>query len=110
AKVLAYNLAVSPDAALRWQYDPHGNRIARVTFPAGTTVRELAITIDLALEIRPVNPFDFFVDDRCRELPFAYPDGLEGELAPFLSGALPGPRLAAFLEDLPPRGYITDYL
>lgn len=110
ATILSYNLAIEPAAELRWQHDPSGNRVARVTFPAGAKVGELAIDVNVALEVRPVNPFDFFVDDRCRELPFTYPDGLAHELAPFLSAAPPSPALAAFLEDLPARGYITDHL
>ena len=73
AKVLSYNLAFSPKAEIRWQQDPWGNRVARLTFPAGAEAEELALVVDAAFEIRPVNPFDFFVDDRCREVPFVYP-------------------------------------
>ncbi len=112
ARVLSYNLAYSPNAEIRWQQDPWGNRVARLTFPAGAQAAELAIVVDAAFEIRPVNPFDFFVDDRCRELPFEYPDGLARELSPFLAAAHgdPGPRLARWLEELPPKGYVTDHL
>ncbi|MCC6875517.1 MAG: hypothetical protein IT378_14520, partial [Sandaracinaceae bacterium] len=78
AAILSYNLDVRPsNMQVRWQQDPHGNRIARLTVPAGQEVRELSLTVDLAVDVRPVNPFDFFVDDRCRDLPFTYPDGLE---------------------------------
>jgi uncharacterized protein (DUF2126 family) len=110
ARILSYQLGIRPETQLRWQHDPFGNRVARVTFAAGAPVHELAVEVNLALEVRPVNPFDFFVDDRCRDLPFEYPDGLAHELAPFLSSAPPSPALAAFLEDLPARGYITDHL
>jgi uncharacterized protein (DUF2126 family)/transglutaminase-like putative cysteine protease len=112
AKILAYNLAIAPEGEVHWQQDPSGNRVARLTLPAGKTVDELAVTVDLAVDVRPVNPFDFFVDDRCRDLPFEYPDGLAGELAPFLAAAHPPPsdRLRAFLATIPARGYITDYL
>jgi uncharacterized protein (DUF2126 family) len=112
AKILAYNLAIAPEGEVHWQADPSGNRVARLTYPAGRTIEELSVTVDLAVDVRPVNPFDFFVDDRCRDLPFEYPDGLDAELAPFLARAHPplGPRTRAFLETIPARGYITDHL
>ena len=112
ARVLSYALSLPSEGEVRWQQDPWGNHIARLTLRAGERLRTLEVAVDLALEIRPVNPFDFFVDDRCRELPFAYPDGLGRELAPFLQGAhaKPGPRLATFLAEVPARGYVTDHL
>ncbi len=112
AKVLSYNLAIAPDCEVRWQYDPFGNRIARLAFAAGKPIDTLSLSVDLALEIRPVNPFDFFVDDRCRELPLTYPDELDRELLPFLASAHAptGSRLSSFLESIPPRGYVTDHL
>jgi transglutaminase-like putative cysteine protease len=110
AAVLAYNLAIEPEAEVRWQHDPWGNRVARLTFPADALTRELALRVECAVDIRPVNPFDFFVDDRCQRVPFDYPDGLTEELAPFLSRALPSARLAAWLERSPADGYVTDHL
>lgn len=112
ARVLNYDLAVEPKAELRWQHDPWGNRIARLTFGAGAPISALELKVELGLEIRPVNPFDFFVDDRCRELPFVYPDGLDRELEPFLAAAhpKPGPRLSRFLEGSKPTEYITDHV
>ncbi len=110
AKLLAYNLAVEPGAETRWQYDPWGNHVARLTFASGLSAESLTLTVDAAFEVRPVNPFDFFIDDRCQKVPFAYPDGLERELAPFLETASPGERLAAWLKDIPAQGYVTDHL
>ena len=110
ARLLTYNLQVSPKAELRWQQDPWGNRIVRVTFPDGRKIEELSLTVDVALEIRPVNPFDFYIDSRCEELPFVYPDGLAGELAPFLAKPSLGPKLAAFVEAHPAKGHLIDYL
>ncbi|MCC7535690.1 MAG: transglutaminase family protein [Deltaproteobacteria bacterium] len=110
ARVLSYNLEVTPAAEVRWQHDPWGNRLARLTFPVTVESDRLELEVDLALDVRPVNPFDFFVDDRCRQLPFRYPDGLEQELAPFLGTSIAGPRLSAFLESLPFRGYVVDWL
>ena len=110
ARLLSYNLSISPEPELRWQYDPWGNRVARVSFSAGKAASALEVTVDAAFDIRPVNPFDFFIDDRCHELPFRYPDGLESELGPFLSNAKPGARLAEWLKGSPLAGYPTDWL
>jgi uncharacterized protein (DUF2126 family) len=55
-----------------------------------------------------VNPFDFFLDDRCQEAPFRYPEELRLDLRPFLDLEEPavggGSRLAALLSELPARG------
>ncbi|MEM9696534.1 MAG: transglutaminase family protein, partial [Myxococcota bacterium] len=110
ARLLSYNLVVSPDNQVHWQYDPWGNRIARVTFEMETGERELEVLVEAAFEIRSVNPFDFFVDSRCRDVPFAYPDGLAEELAPFLAHETPGPRLQKWLREIPAEGYVTDHL
>ncbi|MCB9653236.1 MAG: transglutaminase family protein [Deltaproteobacteria bacterium] len=111
AHVLSYNLTVAPKCEVKWQRDPAGNRIARATFPADAKASELRLVVDASFEIRPVNPFDFFVDDRCRELPFRYPDNLDVELAPYMGRpAEPGSLLAAFVEENRAHGYITDYL
>jgi hypothetical protein len=36
------------------------------------------VLVELAVEINAINPFDFFVDDRARKVPFVYPDGQVG--------------------------------
>jgi uncharacterized protein (DUF2126 family)/transglutaminase-like putative cysteine protease len=111
AAILDYALDVKPAGELRWQQDPHGNHIARLTYPAEVLVQELEVTVDASVEIRPVNPFDFFVDDRCQRVPFEYPDGLATELAPFRAAASElGPKLRAFLDQLPDTAYVTDFL
>ncbi len=110
ARLLSYNLEVSPECKVRWQHDPWGNRIARLSFDKELRARELSLQVDAAFDVRPVNPFDFFVDDRCEQLPFRYPDGLEAELAPFLGAVTPGPLLAALLREHPLRGNTVDYL
>ena len=50
-------------------------RGTRVTFKAGQAVSELDVLVELAVEINAINPFDFFIDDRARKVPFVYPDG-----------------------------------
>jgi uncharacterized protein (DUF2126 family) len=110
ARVLTYNLDVGQECDLRWQYDPWSNRIARIVFTEGSKVDELRVIVDAAFDIRPVNPFDFYVDERAGTFPFAYPEGLSEELAPFLGRTPFSGRLAAFIGADEPKGYVVDYL
>ena len=110
ARLLSYNLDIRPKPVVHWHQDPSGNRVARATFEDQTPAPRLDLVVDAAFEIRPVNPFDFYVDDRFRDLPWAYPPRLREELAPFLKPQALGPRTEAFAESLPPRGYVVDYL
>ena len=84
ARIESYTLSVEPEHRLHWQRDPHGNHVARATFKAGHKTSALDILVEMTVDISPANPFDFFVDDRAKMLPFTYPDGLDAELAPFL--------------------------
>jgi len=100
ARVENYRLDVAPEHRLHWQRDPHGNHVARVTFKAGQRVELLELVVELALDVRPVNPFDFFVDARAKTAPFRYPDDLAGELAAFLDTGDPAYRLGRRAVDL----------
>jgi uncharacterized protein (DUF2126 family) len=93
-------LAPQPEHRLHWQRDPHGNHVARVTFRAGDLVDELAIMVELAVDVRPVNPFDFFVDERVGTTPFTYPERLDAELAPYLDTGDPAYRMGRLASDL----------
>jgi len=114
ARIESYGLTVPEEAALRWQLDPFGNHVAHLSFAKGSRLRELELRVELAVEIRPVNPFDFFLDDRCKEAPFHYPADLARDVAPFLDpeddALRGGPRLAAFLDALPRRGPTVELL
>jgi uncharacterized protein (DUF2126 family) len=110
AHLLSYNLTVEPTGELRWQHDPWGNQVVRLTFPEGHRSTSLVLTVDAAFEIRPVNPFDFFVDERCKKVPFSYPPDIQAELGAYLDPRAPGPRLARWLQELPFDGYVTDFL
>jgi len=107
-RVESYRLEVSPEHRVHWQRDPHGNHVARISFKAGARTSSLEMTVELALDVQPQNPFDFFVDDRARAMPFRYPDNLAAELAPFLDTNDPayalGERTRALFEELPARG------
>jgi uncharacterized protein (DUF2126 family) len=114
ARIESYSLAIAPEHRLHWQRDPHGNHIARVTFKAGQTLTALDIVVELAVDIQPINPFDFFIDDRVRNLPFTYPDRLDAELAPYLDTGDPAYRLGKvgmeLLRDLPAKGDTVNLL
>jgi transglutaminase-like putative cysteine protease len=108
ARIESYRLDIQPEHRLHWQRDPHGNRVARVTFKSGQQLEQLEIVVELAVDIQPVNPFDFFVDDRAKQVPFNYPDDLATELGVFLDTTDPAYRLGrnalALLERVPARG------
>ncbi|MBL9017047.1 MAG: transglutaminase family protein [Myxococcales bacterium] len=123
ARIESYTLAIdlhaasTPEHRVHWQRDPHGNHVARVTFKAGQRVSALDLTVELAADIAPVNPFDFFLDDRAQQVPFSYreaAEGLDHELAPYLDTADPafrmGPKATALLESIPWGGHTTDAL
>ncbi|MDC7682575.1 transglutaminase family protein [Asticcacaulis sp. BYS171W] len=83
AHVQSYSLKVSPENHfINWQQDPFGNWLARIVFPE--KVNHFKVEVDLVLEIRVFNPFDFFLEDSATFYPFGYSDALKEELAPYL--------------------------
>lgn len=114
AAIETYSLTITPEHRVHWQRDPYGNRIARVTFKAGQEVPVFDITVELTVDMRPINPFDFFVDDRAKQVPFTYPDQLASELAGFLDTQDPAYRLGKlgveFLKGLPAAGVTVDFI
>ena len=74
----------------------------------------LEVLVELALDIRPVNPFDFFIDERCETVPFTYPPELSRDLVPFLDPTDPelasGPRFEALLASLPAGGPTVEFV
>src|SRR6185295_15897906 len=114
AAIESYWLVIEPEHRLHWQRDPHGNHVARVTFKAGQAIEALDLLVEFTIDVRPVNPFDFLIDDRVKQLPFRYPDELGGELAPFLDTGDPayqiGDRARALLGELPVHGPTLDRL
>src|SRR3954447_4043233 len=98
-RIALYAMQVTPEHDERWQSDPHGNWVARCTFPDMT--REFSVTIDLQAALAPVNPFDFFVEPYATTYPFALPSDLAHELTGYCDPEPAGTRLTAFLKDLP---------
>ncbi len=111
-EVETYQLTIAGEHQLHWQRDPHGNHLARLTTRVGQRFATLDLHVELAIDVRAVNPFDFLVDPRCKLVPFAYPDALPAELAPFLELHDPayalGPLATAFLASLPEDGDVID--
>ncbi len=96
AAIKSYSLKVSPaQHFVNWQQDPSGNWLARYVFPEPVT--ELRIEVDLVTELTVINPFDFFVESDAETFPFAYPDELQAELAPYLVTEPAGPLLTDFV-------------
>src|SRR5689334_24887022 len=87
ARIETYRLLIEQEHRLHWQQDPHGNHLARSTFRAGQRIDPLDVLVELPIDVQPVNPFDFFVDDRAKTVPFRYPDGLAPAPKPFLHRA-----------------------
>lgn len=57
--------------------------------------------MDLIAEMTVINPFDFFLEEYAEKYPFAYPEQLAKELAPYLEVREQGPLLTEFLKTLP---------
>lgn len=97
--VTAYSLTIKPENHfINWQQDPFGNYLARVVFPEKS--RELSIEVDLIAEMTVINPFDFFLEEYAEHYPFAYPEQLSKELAPYLQIRENGVLLDAWLAQI----------
>ena len=97
--ILSYALSIEPqDHFLNWQQDPFGNFLALVHFPEPT--EELVVKVGLRAELHRQNPFDFFIDERCREFPFDYPADPAPDLAPYLRLDEAGEHLTAYVKGL----------
>ncbi|KUL96854.1 IMP dehydrogenase [Bosea sp. WAO] len=98
--VQSYSLKVTPaQHFVNWQQDPNGNWLARYVFPE--PVSEFRIEVDLVTELSIINPFDFFVASEAENFPFAYPEELHDELAPYLVTQPAGPLLSELLATIP---------
>jgi uncharacterized protein (DUF2126 family) len=106
AHVESYGLRVTAPGEVRWQQDPAGNFVARAGF-GEARLPELEVAVELAVDIRPVNPFDFTLDGEADQTPFDY-GPLKSDLAPYLDASDPafalGPLCAQLLEALPRAG------
>jgi uncharacterized protein (DUF2126 family)/transglutaminase-like putative cysteine protease len=112
AHVETYSLNVTAPGRIRWQQDPAANYIARVTWEEAR-VPELDVVVELAVDIRPVNPFDFRLDADAERVPVPY-----GTLLPELAAYLDrgdarfacGALADQFLGSLPREGPSVQFL
>lgn len=95
-RILSYALKVEPgEHFINWQQDPQGNYLARLVFPEKT--REFKVEVDLLAEMAVFNPFDFFLEPYAERIPFAYTEGEQRELAPYLVRLPATPLFAEYL-------------
>ena len=95
-RILSYALKVEPGQHfINWQQDPQGNYLARLVFPEKT--REFKVEVDLVAEMAVFNPFDFFLEPYAERIPFAYTEGEQRELAPYLVKLPATPLFAKYL-------------
>jgi uncharacterized protein (DUF2126 family)/transglutaminase-like putative cysteine protease len=108
--ILSYSLTIEPGQHfINWQQDPFANFCARVVIPEKTD--RFIVTVDLVADMAVINPFDFFLEERAKEWPFAYEGDLKSDLRPYLEPQPPGPLLAEFLAGIPRTGATTiDFL
>jgi transglutaminase-like putative cysteine protease len=71
-RIISYSLKVTPAKHfINWQQDPESNYLGRFVFPEKT--QELRIEVDLVAEMAVLNPFDFFLEPLCRDVPICLP-------------------------------------
>ncbi|MBS2022797.1 MAG: transglutaminase family protein [Deltaproteobacteria bacterium] len=106
ARIETYSLRVTEPGQIRWQQDPAGNHVARVTW-GEARIPELEVAVELAVDVRPVNPFDFTLDAVAETMPFVY-GPLQPDLSTYLDLNDPayacGPLTEAFFRELPKTG------
>ena len=101
-RILSYSLRVTPaDHFLNWQQDPFANYLARVVIPEKTL--EFQVEVDLVAEMSVYDPFDFFLEPSAEKFPFQYAPALKADLAPYLRPEPGGPKVTAFLKEVPQR-------
>ena len=108
AKIETYALSVDQPCARAVATGPRGQPRRAGDVRAGERVTAFDLLVEMAVDVRPVNPFDFFLDPRCEKMPFEYPRELARDLAPYLDATDPayatGPLFDAFLAELPRAG------
>jgi uncharacterized protein (DUF2126 family)/transglutaminase-like putative cysteine protease len=108
ARIERYGLTVEAGAAgnahLVWQQDPAGNFVAHARFREAA--ERLEVAVELAVDIHPVNPFDFVIQPAAETLPFDY-GAVGAELTPYRSlegeAFVRGEHFEALVRETAPR-------
>ncbi|MCW6034947.1 transglutaminase family protein [Spirulina subsalsa FACHB-351] len=96
--IQSYNITIQPsNYSITWQQDPYGNYLSRLNFPQKT--QYLSIDVDLIAEMRPINPFNFVLEQYAINYPFAYEYQLAKELEPFLATIEAGDLLQSWIQN-----------
>jgi uncharacterized protein (DUF2126 family)/transglutaminase-like putative cysteine protease len=109
SSIVGYSLKVSPEEHfINWQQDPYSNWLARLVFEK--EVKLFQVTVDLVVDLSPINPFDFFMEDESEEMPVVYEETLEKDLSSYLKlcskdGEL-GPKFDALAKECQFKGDI----
>ncbi len=81
--IVSYSMRVKPEKHfLNWVQDPQNNYQARLLTEEMT--EEFSVEVDLVAELKPINPFDFFLEKYAEKYPFEYAPSLKHELEPYL--------------------------
>ncbi|MBT5415287.1 MAG: hypothetical protein HOK81_11865 [Rhodospirillaceae bacterium] len=99
AEIVSYSLRIEPaDHVVHWIHDPHGNHLARATFP--DPAERFEVTVDLVAELGPINPFDFIVQPPFDFWPFESDEALRDQMPAYHRTEEAGPMLRAWLDSL----------
>ncbi|GBF51421.1 putative amidoligase [Leptospira ryugenii] len=97
--IVSYSLRLQPENYfINWQQDPFGNYLARLVFNEKSNIFQVAV--DLVLDMKVINPFDFFVEEYAEKYPFNYDKNLKKELAPYLKPKKPSKLLADYIKTI----------
>ncbi|UXX78628.1 transglutaminase family protein [Reichenbachiella carrageenanivorans] len=97
--VVGYSIKIYPENHfINWQQDPFGNYLARIVFP--DQIKEFRVDVEVIIEMKVINPFDFFMEESADKFPFSYHTDLKKELAPYLEVSETGPQLEQWVEEI----------
>jgi uncharacterized protein (DUF2126 family)/transglutaminase-like putative cysteine protease len=97
--IVSYSLNIEPeDHFLNWQLDPQNNYLARLLVNRPTD--HFSMEVDLVAELKPINPFDFFLEEYAEHYPFVYSTKLKRELRPYFQKQRMMPLFEAFLGEI----------
>ena len=101
--VLSFSMDIHPKGHfLNWQQDPQGNWLARLVFPDAVT--EFTVDVEVVADMAVINPFDFFLEPEADNYPFAYDQGLDHQLSPYLTADPAGPLVQAYVDGIDRSG------
>lgn len=99
SRIVSYSLKVHPEETfVNWQQDPQSNYIARLLLQEPT--KSFGLEIDLVVDLAPINPFDFFLEESATSYPFEYSSVLKKELRPYFSKIPLRGRFKEFVESI----------